>query len=174
MQAFAVRFVPFMQLYRSRYKTAHRALQWLFMRFSLFCRPRYQTGTNGYNTACDTLKRLPAPERPTPIPRYHRRAGTLYRSAQPPYYNKVYKGARVRPLLWIHARQCSTSQTMPARRGLDASHARRLAIWHRVSPAPSTRRGSPAAGVRRAARNHWRLSPHLFSGFRPIANKDKQ
>ena len=39
---------------------------------------------------------------------------TLYRSAQPPYCNKVYKGA---PLLWIHARQCSKSQTMPARRG---------------------------------------------------------
>lgn len=43
---------------------------------------------------------------------------TLYRPAQPPYYNKVYKGA---PLLWIHARRCSISQTMPARR---------LAIWH--------------------------------------------
>ena len=28
--------------------------------------------------------------------------------------------------------------------------ARRLAIWHRVSPAPSTRRGSPAARSRRA------------------------
>lgn len=30
--------------------------------------------------------------------------------------------------------------------GLDTSHARRLAVWHRVSLAPSTRRGSPAAG----------------------------
>lgn len=40
--------------------------------------------------------------------------------------------------------------------------------------APSTRRGSPAAGARRAARNHWRLSPHLFSGFRPIANRGQQ
>ena len=27
---------------------------------------------------------------------------------------------------------------------------------------------------RRAARNHWRLSPHLFSGFRPIANRGQQ
>ena len=44
----------------------------------------------------------------------HRHARTLYSSAQPPYYNKVYKGAS---LLWIHARQCSISQTMPARRG---------------------------------------------------------
>ena len=65
--------------------------------------------------------------------------------------------------------------------GLDASHARRLVIWHRsavraprVSPAPSTRRGSPAAGARRAARNHLRLAPYLFSGFRPIANRGQQ
>ena len=36
--------------------------------------------------------------------RHHRRTGTLYRSAQPPYYNNVYKGG-------------SISQTMPARRG---------------------------------------------------------
>ena len=41
---------------------------------------------------------------------------TLYRTAQPPYYNKVYKSAAVR-LLWIHARQCSIPQTMQARRG---------------------------------------------------------
>lgn len=47
---------------------------------------------------------------------------TLYRSAQPPYYNKVYKSATVH-LLWIYARWCSISQTMPTRWGLDASHA---------------------------------------------------
>lgn len=63
---------------------------------------------------------------------------TLYSSAQPPYYNNVYKGA---PLLWIHARRCSISQTMPARRGLNTSHAWRLVIWHRVSLSPSIRRG---------------------------------
>lgn len=112
--------------------------------------------------------------------RYHSRAGTLDRPAQTAYYNKVYKSAETH-LLWIHARQCSISQTMQARRRFDASRARRLSIWHRsavrahrVSLAPSTRRGSPVAGARRAARNHWRLSPHLFSGFRPIANRDQQ
>ena len=62
---------------------------------------------------------------------------------------------------------------------LDTSNARRLAIWHRSAVrahrlAPSTRRGSPAAGARRAERNHWRLSPQLFSGFRPIANRGQQ
>lgn len=117
--------------------------------------------------------------------RYQRRAGRCTaqhnRPIQPPYYNKVYKGAAAHRLLWIHARRCSISQTMPARRGLDASHARRLKIWHRsavrahrVSLAPSIRQGSPAAGARRAARNHWRLPPYLFSGCRPIANRGQQ
>lgn len=55
-------------------------------------------------------------QRPDGLRRYknHRHARALYRSAQPLYYNKVYKGA---PMSWIHARQCSISQTMPARRG---------------------------------------------------------
>lgn len=108
------------------------------------------------------------------------------------YYNKVYKrvqhtadhaspagsaptvcgslasAAPGAPAEWVNTSTCTWS-------------ARRLAIWHwaavrahRVSLAPSTRRGSPAAGARWAARNHWRLSPHLFSGFRPIANKGEQ
>lgn len=95
-----------------------------------------------------------------------------------------YTGQRSRPiiiryirvqgcaLLWIHARRCSIPQTMPARRVLYASHARRLAIWHRS--AARAHRGSPAAGAWRAARNHWRLPPYLFSGFRPIANRGRQ
>ena len=49
-----------MQLHRPRHKTAHRALQWLFLRFATFNRPRYQTDTSGYNTACDTLERITA------------------------------------------------------------------------------------------------------------------
>jgi hypothetical protein len=76
IQAFTVRFVLFVQLYRTRYKTAHRALQALFLRFALFYRPRYQTDTSGYNTACAT------PD-----------AVQLSTAA---YYNKVYKGAAVR------------------------------------------------------------------------------
>lgn len=43
---------------------------------------------------------------------------TLYRPAQTAYYNKVYKSAS---LLWINARRCSISQTMPAQR---------LTVWH--------------------------------------------
>ena len=94
--------------------------------------------------------------------RYHRHAGTLCRSGQAVYYNKVYK--RVQRCAPLRGQRLHLSIWQgSARRGLDASHARRLEIWHRVSGQGG-----------RAARNHWRLSPHLFSGFRPIANKGEQ
>ena len=47
------------KLYHPHHKTAHRALQWLFLRFAPFNRPRYQTNKGGYNTTCDTLSRYP-------------------------------------------------------------------------------------------------------------------
>lgn len=40
---------------------------------------------------------------------------TLYRPAQPPIIIRYIRVRRC-PLLWIHARQCSIAQTMPARR----------------------------------------------------------
>jgi hypothetical protein len=58
-QAFTAVFIPSMQLYRQRYKTAHRALQVRFRKFDPFHRIQYQTGKSGYNTACDTLQRVP-------------------------------------------------------------------------------------------------------------------
>lgn len=94
IQAFTARFVSSIQLYRPHRKAAHRALQVLFRRLRPLNRPRYQT-----------------PRR------------TLYRPAQPPYYNKVYKSAAVR-LLWIHARRCNIQQTMPARRGTTGGSCR--------------------------------------------------
>ena len=101
---------------------------------------------------------------------------TLYRSAQPPYYNKVYKGAAVRPMLWIHAGRCSIPQTIPARRGQLLPSADR---WQVLHPAHLLGSASPPVqckpgGMGAAARNHWRLPPHLFSGCRPIANKGQQ
>lgn len=110
--------------------------------------------------------------------RYHRHAGRCISQHSRPIIIMYIRGCRC-ALLWINARRCSISQTMQARRG------QRLHLY-RVSPAvcdlapvssqgaPSTRRDSPAAGARRAARNHWRLPPHLFSGFRPIANRGQQ
>ena len=93
------------------------------------------------------------------------------------YYNKVYKRVHGCALLWIHARRCSIAQTIQARRGgLLASAAPGAPAEGLASPpvqgqpgglqsgtgqqsgahrlAPSTRRDSPAAGARRAARNH--------------------
>lgn len=67
-QAFIAAFIPFMQLYRQHSKTAHEALQALFLRFDPFNRPRYQTDTSGYNTACATLERITAPQHIQHIP----------------------------------------------------------------------------------------------------------
>lgn len=90
IQAFTVAFVLSMQLYSQCRKTAHRALQWRFLRFVPFYCHKYQTDTSGYNTACATLERITAPGRAQPIPEQAPRRA-LYRSAQPPYYNNVYK-----------------------------------------------------------------------------------
>lgn len=57
-----------MQLYCPCHKTAHEALQRLFLRLHPFNRPRYQTDTSGYNTTCDTLEGIHAPGRAQPIP----------------------------------------------------------------------------------------------------------
>lgn len=108
-----------------------------------------------YCTTCTTLERITHAW--TACTRYQipppRR--TLYRSTQPPYYNNVYKGA------WV--------QQIADRASPEGSRCfPRLALaWHRVSLAFCFLPGT-------AARNHWRLSPQLFSGFRPITNKGEQ
>lgn len=190
-------------LYRQRYKAAHKALQVRFRQFDPFHRIQYQTGKSRYNTACAALEHITAPQHLQRIPdtRYH--AGRCTGQRSRPIIIRYIRAHRC-PLLWIHARQCSISQTMPARRGqlllcvdhwqvLHPAHllrGQRLHLYrvgpaacslapvssqaHRDSLTPSTRRGSPVAETRRAARNHWRLAPHLFSGFRPIANRGQQ
>ena len=75
------------------------------------------------------------------IPPAPRRA--LYRPAQPPYYNNVYKGAGVR-LSWIHARQCSISQTMLTRRGQLLPCVDR---WQVLTRCQQYRPAAPADGV---------------------------
>ena len=84
IQAFTASFAPSMQLYRTCRKTAHRALQQLFLRFAPFNRLQYQTGKSGYNAACATLEHITAPQHLQRIPKYKRHARTLYSSAQPP------------------------------------------------------------------------------------------
>ena len=100
---------------------------------------------------------------------------TLCRAAQPPYYNKVYKGAAARPVM----NSCQTVQHI-------ANHASPAGSRCFLRPAACTGTGSavrahhpPGGTVQRqgrgtAARNHWRLPPHHFSGFRPIANRGQQ
>ena len=78
---------------------------------------------------------------------------TLYSSAQTAYYNNVYMGAGVRH------RYGSTP---------DGAAHRRPCQPGEVSASTCT------GSARRAARNHWRLPPQLFSGFRPIANRGQQ
>lgn len=96
IQAFAAPFVPSMQLYCLHYKTARKALQWHFQLFAVFC-CCCVAGASGYSV--QPAQRWRAYQRTKHLYRYQipppRR--TPCRSAQPPYYNKVYKGAAVRP-----------------------------------------------------------------------------
>lgn len=124
IQSFTAVFISFMQLYHPHGKTAHRALHVLFLLFAVFCRcccmavhpamPHYLRHAGAYHSAS-------APPEHT---RYQRSARTLCNSAQPPYYNKVYKGAAYRRPCKSGGVSVSTC-TGSARRGLDASHA-----WH--------------------------------------------
>lgn len=73
------------------------------------------------------------------------------------YYNNVYTGAAVRPLLWIHARRCSISQTMPARRGSVPTVCGLLTSADTLSAAQarrteSTRHFPPGGAVRQQER----------------------
>lgn len=96
IQAFTADFASFMQLYHPRYKTVHRALQGLFLLFAVFCRCRV-SGASSYTAP--PVPRWSVYQRPDALHRYqtptpHR---ILHRSAQPPYYNNVYKSVAVRP-----------------------------------------------------------------------------
>ena len=153
--------------------------------------------------SCDCTRSTAHNTRPTkadiipPVPRWsthtHRNAPhryqippkrrTLYRSTQPPYYNKVYKGATALPC--YGSMPDGAADRRPCKPGgvsvsTYTGSARRLAIWHRSAvnqgghPGALHPAGQSSDRERRAARNHWRLLPHLFSGFRPIANRGQQ
>lgn len=91
--------------------------------------------------------------------RHQRHARTLYSSAQPPHYNKVYKGTRVRPVI----DPCPAGQH-------STDHA---------SSNGSARHTPPGGAVQQQERGRRRGTiggkpPLLFSGFRPIANRGQQ
>ena len=200
-QAFTARFAVSMKLYNPRNKTVHRALQWLFLRLRPLNRPRYQTNTSGYNTTCDTLEGIHAPGRPQPIPDTTATPGRCTGQHSPPiiirYIRWQTMPARRGQLLpcmdrWQVLTHCQQYRPGAPAEGSASTPAQgqpggvlmlstpggwRSGTGSAVRPGtlvPFTRRGSPAAGSRRAARNHWRLPPYLFSGFRPIANRGQQ
>jgi hypothetical protein len=128
--------------------TAHAAKQstGLYRRFS--CGYASSTAHNTRPTQAAIIP--PAPrwsvsQRPDGLHRYQIPAPrrTLYRSAQPPYYNKVYKGA---PMLQIYARRCSIPQTMPARRGQLLPPVDR---WQVLTRCQQYRPGAPTDGSTR-------------------------
>lgn len=121
-------------LYRTRYKTAHKALQGIFLQLCPLNSPRHQTDTSGYNTACATLERITASQHLQYIPDTRRHAGRYTGQHSRPIIIRYIRAQRCAPVI----DPCQTVQHI-------ADHA---------SPAPSTRRGSPAAGAWRAARNH--------------------
>ena len=120
-------------LYHLRRKSVYRALQGLFLRLRPLNRPRYQTDTTSHRTTRATLERIHAPGRPQLIPDTTAAPGRCTGQHRPPIIIRYIRRCRGAPLSWIHDRRCSISQTMPTRRRLDASHVRRLALWHRVS-----------------------------------------
>ena len=119
-----------MQLHSPRHKTLYKSLQWHFLRLCPFIRPRYQTDTIGYNTACATLERITAPGRHPTHTRYQRHAGrcTVQHS---------------RPIIIRHIRWCSIPQTMQARRGQLLPCVDRWQVLTRCQP---YRPGAPAEG----------------------------
>lgn len=126
IQAFTARFAVSMQLYLPRHKTAHMALHGLFLRLCQLNRPRYQTNKTSHCTACGTLEGIHAPGRTPPIPNNTATPERCTGQHNRLYYNKVYKRAD-------HASPAACSLAPGQRSGAG-------------SLAPSTRRGSPAAG----------------------------
>lgn len=107
IQAFTACFVPSMQLYYPRHKTAYRALQRRFLRLRPLNCPRYQTNTSGYNTTCTTPEGIPAPGRAQPILDTTATPGRCTGQHRPPIIIRYIRRCRGAP--------CCGS--MPARRG---------------------------------------------------------
>lgn len=99
IQAFTASFAPSMQLYRTCRKTAHRALQRLFLRFAPFNRPQYQTGKSGYNAACATLEHITAPQRLQHIPDTTVTPGRCTAQRRPPIIIMYIRVQRCPPVI---------------------------------------------------------------------------
>lgn len=119
-----------------------------------------------YRTACATLERLPAPGRLAPIPDT---------TATPGHSADQHS----RPIIIRYIRHAACYGSMPD----SATHRRPCqpgGVSMLLTPGISMAPGWPGISLAlcflpgTAARNHWRLAPQLFSGFRPIANRGQQ
>lgn len=103
------------KLYHPRHKTAHRALRGLFQLFDVFCRCRV-AGASSYTAPpaprwSVSQRRNISSVCQIPAPRW-----TLYRPAQPPYYNKVYKARSCygsMPASAAYRRPCQPGRSAP-------------------------------------------------------------
>ena len=114
IQALTVAFISSMQLYSPRHKTAHRALQKLFRLFAAF----FRCCVAVYPAILHHLRHAGAYHSAVAPPantRYQRHAGRYTGQHSRPIIIRYIRARRL--LLRIHARRCSISQTMPARRG---------------------------------------------------------
>lgn len=130
---------------------------------------------NRHNKPLHSLRHAGAPTSARTLctdTRYHRRTGRCTGQHSRPIIIRYIRVQGCAPVM----DPCQTVQQI-------ADHASRVGSAPTVYGSPAsadtlsavhTRRDSPAAGARRAARNHWRLPPYLFSGFRPIANRGQQ
>ena len=100
-----------MQLYRPRHKTARKALQALFPQFVPLSRRRYQTDTSSYNTVCDTLERITAPQHLHHIPDTTTTPGRCTGQHRPPIIIMYIRGSCA-PLSWIHASPAGSAPTV--------------------------------------------------------------
>lgn len=140
-----------MQLYRQHLKTAHRALQRLFLRLYPLNRPRYQTDKSGYNTARVTLERITAPPAHT---RYQRRAGRFAGQHSRPIIIMYIRGGSGAPPVMD---PCQTVQHTADHANPAASRCfPRQAACNLAPGQPGTLHpaGQSINGARRAARNH--------------------
>ena len=144
IQAFTACFAVSMQLYHPRHKTAHRALQRLFLRLYIFNRPRYKADKSSYNVTCATLEDIHAPGRAQPIPDTTATPGRYAGQHRPPIIIMYIRGqtmpATAGQRLHLHRVSAAGSRCFPR------PAAGGLAPGQRSGRAPSTRRGSPAAG----------------------------
>ena len=98
LQAFTAAFISSMKLYIQNIKTVHRALQRLSVDLTYYSAHNTAAAQAAYTPTATRWRAYRQAQHPHRYQIQPTRR-TLYRPAQPPYYNKVYRGATVRPVM---------------------------------------------------------------------------